>query len=267
MPDDGLQKRLGTRGLTFLLSFGSRQKEAWEVGSTRVKEEEGFPRVRVEDHEGLHTSLGNEKFVESMHFFACKYASIIEENRRLSFAKHTTPRPLRSKIGHLLKSRPDFAWTLKGDGAVEANGLLTCQEARPEEEDAARALDERIRQVLRAHEQDEHRKWKERAKGPEQVRHNVAPNMGAGGSHLQATLTHEERQQSRQHERETQEVNEEQIERETTEDEGHVDDLFQDDTNERGKGRSQEECEGSRRGKRVAKKHRKREHRYEEEKW
>ena len=41
-------------------------------------------------------------------------------------------------------------------------------------------------------------------------------------------MMHEERQQLRQHERKTQycEVNEEQLARETSEDEGHVNDLF-----------------------------------------
>ena len=54
-------------------------------------------------------------------------------------------------------------------------------------------------------------------------------------------MMREERQQLRQHERKTQdhEVNEEQVERETIEDEEHVNDLFlkehQDDTNERAK--------------------------------
>ena len=52
-------------------------------------------------------------------------------------------------------------------------------------------------------------------------------------------MMHEERQQLRQHERKTQyfEVNEEQLARETSEDEVHVNDLFlkkHQDTNERG---------------------------------
>ena len=65
---------------------------------------------------------------------------------------------------------------------------------------------------------------KEQGKGYEPVRRTVAPILGAGGSLLQATLMHEERQQLRPHERKTQdyEVNEAQLERETSEDEGHV---------------------------------------------
>ena len=128
-------------------------------------------------------------------------------------------------------------------------------------------------EVARVHNERTNRRssggGKSKQKGPERVRHIVAPSMGAGGSHLQAAVTHETWQQPRQHERKTQdrEANEEQLERETSEDDWHVDDSFtkehQDDTTEQGKGRSQEACGGRRPGTR----HTEGEHQYEEEEW
>ena len=122
---------------------------------------------------------------------------------------------MRATIAHLLNSRRDFAWPLKDHGAVETNSFVTCQEERElktrthdqriynrrrrlsrsthmhskyvtvKPTAMRRALKKmrqhltmvNIRQVLPAHEQEEHRRWEEQGKGSEQVRHIVAPNM------------------------------------------------------------------------------------------
>ena len=49
--------------------------------------------------------------------------------------KHTTPRPVLAKFAQLLDARRDFPWTLKDKGTVNTKSLVTCQEARAEDED------------------------------------------------------------------------------------------------------------------------------------
>jgi len=145
MRDSGFQKRQGTQGHDIPVvvrepPHSATRKEALEVWTKRVAEEEGFPPVQAEDHEDLYTSLGNGHFFQSLNLFACGCASINEDNRRFEvkdpllaeaisdgvpsiILQHTTPRPVRAKIAALLNSRRDFTWTLKDDGTVDTNGF------------------------------------------------------------------------------------------------------------------------------------------------
>ena len=116
MWDDGFEKRLGTQGHDIPVAvrdpprdppnpdYRKKDLEVWT-------KHEGFPPVRVEDQEDLHTSLGNEEdFFQSMNLFACGCASINEESRASSsntpLSDQCAPRSL-----HLLNSTRDFAWT------------------------------------------------------------------------------------------------------------------------------------------------------------
>ena len=85
MRDDGFEKRLGTQEHDIPVAVRDPpnpdyRKKALEVWTKH----EGFPPVRVEDLEDLHTSLGNEDFFQSMNLFACGCATINEESRASS---------------------------------------------------------------------------------------------------------------------------------------------------------------------------------------
>ena len=101
MRDGGFEKRLGTQGHDIPVAVrdpprdppnSDYRKKALEVWTKH----EGFPPVRVEGQEDLHTSLGNEDFFQSMNLFACGCASINEESRRYEEA-------IRSRVPSIIQ--------------------------------------------------------------------------------------------------------------------------------------------------------------------
>eukprot|EP00931_Biecheleriopsis_adriatica_P089186 TRINITY_DN63351_c0_g1_i1.p1 TRINITY_DN63351_c0_g1~~TRINITY_DN63351_c0_g1_i1.p1 ORF type:complete len:474 (+),score=51.95 TRINITY_DN63351_c0_g1_i1:1-1422(+) len=115
-------------------------RESLEVWKERVAEEHGFPPVRINDDEDMFTSLGNGHFFQALNLYACqwpaldesgKYAVGHDEDLREAIAlgvssivlKSDTPRPVRSKIAHLLNSKADFLWTFGDDGTVDVSNV------------------------------------------------------------------------------------------------------------------------------------------------
>lgn len=144
--ESGFRKRQGKEGhdipVVVREPAGSPfHEEALASWKARVAEEEGFPPVHILDDEEMFTSLGNGHFFQALNLYANEWLAINQEGVRyvvnndafLAEAiqdgvpsivlKHTTPRPVRTKLASLLNSKREFFWTLNDNGTVDVSKL------------------------------------------------------------------------------------------------------------------------------------------------
>jgi len=144
--DKGFKKRVGTQGHDIPVVVreppeSDAHDDAIRIWSERVKEEEGFPPIRVNPAAEVFTSLGNGHFFQALNLFACEWRGInedrvytigndsalreaVEQGVHSIVLKHQTPKPVRSKIAELLNKKREFHWTLGDDGQVDVSGKV-----------------------------------------------------------------------------------------------------------------------------------------------
>eukprot|EP00928_Gymnodinium_smaydae_P066440 TRINITY_DN49449_c0_g1_i1.p1 TRINITY_DN49449_c0_g1~~TRINITY_DN49449_c0_g1_i1.p1 ORF type:complete len:437 (-),score=48.71 TRINITY_DN49449_c0_g1_i1:61-1371(-) len=116
-------------------------QQALHVWRERVADEQGFPPVRIGDHEELFSSLGNGHFFQALNLYACqwpaldgsgRYAIGTDENLIDAIQggvpsivlKPDTPRTVRAQIALLLNSKADSLWTFGADGNVDVSSVV-----------------------------------------------------------------------------------------------------------------------------------------------